>query len=157
MGGLSSDALLSAAMEAPGLKLKSGSAGERLGLSALGGLFSLKVERLGLSIADCGLRPEAREYDEGAEEEPGRAGKMKGGFGGGMFRGEVWSPSRADCVCVRSSIGSIEGKRWEAGWSKSKELSVVAVASIALSGPKAVAIMIQPLFGTLDVERLRRT
>jgi len=40
-------------------------------------------------MADFGRRPVARENDEGAEYDGGRAGKINGGFGSGsVVRGE---------------------------------------------------------------------
>jgi hypothetical protein len=67
--------------EAPGLKENAGRAGD-LGF---GPSFSVEIAKGGswVSMADRGLRPVAREKDEGAEEDDGRAGKTKGGFGGG--------------------------------------------------------------------------
>lgn len=67
--------------EAPGLKLKAGRAirppeypKSSESRSNLG---------LGDSMADCGRLPLARDKEEGADEGDGRAGKLKGGFGGG--------------------------------------------------------------------------
>jgi len=67
--------------DAPGLKENTGSAGD------LSFGFSLSVATTNPdscgSTADRGRRPVARENDEGAEEDDGREGKTKGGFGGG--------------------------------------------------------------------------
>jgi len=74
--------------EAPGLKLNAGRAIRPLGASK----SSESRSNLGLgdSMADWGRLPVAREKDGGADEGDGRAGKLKGGFGGGArgWRGD---------------------------------------------------------------------
>ena len=59
--------------------------------NARGVLLSLSVERpaggsWGSSV-DRARLPEAREYDDGAEDEDGRAGNTNGGFGSGTVDG----------------------------------------------------------------------
>lgn len=82
--------------EAPGLKEKAGSAGDRTaGLSSptIAGAAELRG-----SIADRGRLPVALESEDGAEEDDGRAGKTNGGFGGGGFdRGDAWGLERSAC------------------------------------------------------------
>lgn len=68
-------------MDAPGLNEKAGRAGD-LGLYLSLSTVASK-DGLCVSIADRGLLPVARENEEGADEEDGRAGKTNGGFGGG--------------------------------------------------------------------------
>lgn len=74
---------------APGLNEKAGSVGD-LSLEVS---LSVVITSPGswVSTADRGRRPVARERDDGAEDDDGRAGKTKGGFGGGGFDlGDVW-------------------------------------------------------------------
>ena len=85
--------------EAPGLNEKFGRAGDR-DLRFSKSVAVPKAIVCG-SIADRGLLPVAREKDGGAqeEEEDGRIGKTKGGFGGGgMCFSDV-------CVSEGESLG----------------------------------------------------
>lgn len=73
--------------EAPGLNEKVGNAGDRGFDFSISALESSTLIRG--SIADRGRLPVALESEDGAEDEEGRAGKTKGGFGGGgITRGE---------------------------------------------------------------------
>lgn len=115
--------------DAPGLKEKAGNAGDlELGFAA-----SVAMTRTGSweSTADLGRRPVARENDEGAEYDDGRAGKTNGGFGSGsVVLGETWG---------LASDSSCEGV---ASWSRLPE----GVSTI-MSGPIVVAIIPKPLCG----------
>lgn len=74
--------------DAPGLNEKAGRAGDR-GRGFSSPRITLDAALFG-SIADRGLLPVARESEEGAEEDDGRAGNTNGGFGGGGFdRGDA--------------------------------------------------------------------
>jgi len=74
--------------EAPGLNEKEGNAGDR-GFGFSISVFESSTAIRG-SIADRGRLPMAQGEEDGAEEEDGRAGNTKGGFGGGWFdRGDV--------------------------------------------------------------------
>lgn len=84
---------------------------------------------LGVSIADMGRLPVAREKEEGAEDA-GLAGKTNGGLGGGSSaRG--WSSS--DSKLLTASIGA-------ANLSEGLSNTGPTEGCTKRSGPKAVAI-----------------
>lgn len=115
---------------APGLKEKAGSAGDRDFLSppsvAMTSAGSLD------SIADRGRLPVAREKEEGAEYEDGRAGKTKGGFGGGKVDlGDICGLARDEsCDGIWSTVKSRVVSRPK----PSTEVSII------ISGPAVAAI-----------------
>lgn len=108
------------------MKLKSGRA-DRVALSIL------SVDRpklvLGVSIADMGRLPVAREKDDGAEEG-GLAGKVNGGLGGGR--------SARDCSSSDSKLVTVSMEA--ANLSEGLSNAVPAEGCTKRSGPKAVAI-----------------
>jgi hypothetical protein len=116
--------------EAPGLKEKAGSAGDRAaGLSSprLAGGAELRG-----SIADWGRLPVALEKEDGAEEDDGRAGKTNGGFGGGGFdRGDAWGLERSAFEDVMSLRSGLVEKFSAAPWSTQSGDG----GSIIMSGP----------------------
>lgn len=131
IGGLSNVGVRgSGGREAPGLKLKAGSAIRPVECPR----SSVSRSNLGLgdSIADWGRLPLDRDRDDGADEGEGSAGKLKGGFGGGALgsRGEEGT-----------STASVVGDRWPAasvpigigadptGPSKTKVVAMIALAA----------------------------
>lgn len=74
--------------DAPGLKEKAGSTGDLCFDFSPSVVMTSPGSRE--STADRGRRPVARENDDGAEDEEGRAGNTNGGFGGGTAdRGDI--------------------------------------------------------------------
>jgi hypothetical protein len=90
--------------EAAGLNEKAGRAGDREGP------FPSSAPDCETSMADRGRLPVAREKEEGAEEDEGRAGKTNGGFGGGGFdRGDAWEPAGRVRGAARSLMPGVPG------------------------------------------------
>lgn len=87
-------------------------------------------------MADRGRRPVARENDEGAEYDDGRAGKTNGGFGSGrVVLGDAWAfTSGESCEDVESMRG---GTKLCAASCPRPSVGV----STIMSGPIAVAII----------------
>lgn len=136
-GGLKKEASAIGAgdSDAPGLKENDGRAGD------LGFPFSLSIaidspESFG-SMADRGRLPVARENDDGAEYDDGRAGKTNGGFGRGSADfGDISGLAGPEsCEDMPSRVG-IAAKRPTNPLSRP---SVVGASAI-MSGPAAAAI-----------------
>lgn len=125
---------------APGLKLKSGNAGDREGL------VSISIGRVGEPISrgstvDRVRRPLAREKEDGAEEGEARAGKTKGGFGNGEFiLGESWGLGAVHWRGELLSMDMGRGRRRAEG-AASIEAAWAPRASTGMSGPVAAAML----------------
>lgn len=97
---------------APGLKEKSGNAGELRSLASLP-LLTPKVCWPGRSMADLGRRPADRlEIGLGADMDA-VAGKTNGGLGGGPeARGDNSGVSNGSFGSLRFRLGPSESERW---------------------------------------------
>jgi hypothetical protein len=116
--------------EAPGLNENEGSAGDRAAAFP-SSRVTCGAELRG-SIADRGRLPAGLPTNEGAEDDDGRAGKTKCGFGGGGFdRGDAWGLEKGECGESISLRGRVPGKCSAALCSRESGEG----GSIIMSGP----------------------
>lgn len=116
---------------APGLKEKSGSAGELCNLASLL-LLAPKVCWPGRSMADLGRRPADRDVIGLGADMEAVAGKTNGGLGGGPgFRGDNSGVSNSSFGSSRFRLGPSESERWRGLWIRpSRGMSGIMVAAI---------------------------